>query len=420
MTEPFNIAAIVTTFPSKSHAQSIVGKFFRGFPTDGGLIKPRTRVVSMFIDQLHEQDIGLQLAHEHGVAVYESIRGALTLGTGELAVDAVLIIGEHGDYPKSALGQEMLPRRYFFEQVCGVIGESGKPVPVFTDKHFSYRWDDARWMYETAKDMGVPLWAASAVPVSWRRPNLDHPLGEPIDEALSIGFHMLERYGFHALEALQCQVERRAGGETGVEAVQCLSGEDVWRAGEEGLWSVELANRALGAIDGGPGELDRDQVEDPHVFLVTYRDGLRASVLVLGDTGYVNTFAYAARRGSSIDSLEYATDSGPATAAFGYLGLNIEDFFLTGRAPTPVERTYLTTGVLEAAMVSNGAGGKRIETPYLDIQYAPGRTPPRRPEGPRATGVSVGPWPLPEPGGTEAAVPIRSRRDGTVRRGQES
>ena len=170
MPDDFRIAAVVTSYAPRSHASGIVTKFLRGFPTDEGLMAPRTRVASMFIDQLHEQDIGRQIAFEHNVPLYESIRGALTFGSGRLAVDAVLIVGEHGDYPRSALGQEMLPRRYFFEQVSGVIAESGRTIPVFNDKFLSYRWDDARWMYETARELGVPLWAGSALPVSWRRP----------------------------------------------------------------------------------------------------------------------------------------------------------------------------------------------------------------------------------------------------------
>ena len=216
MARPARIAAIVTTFFPNSHAGVLAAKFLTGFPTDEGLIPPRTRVASLYLDQIHRNDVGLQLARQYGVPVYQSIPAALTLGSGELAVDGVLLIGEHGDYPRTILGQEMLPRRWLFEQVCGVIAEHGRPVPVFVDKHLSYRWADARWMYDTARELRVPLWAGSSLPVHWRRPNFEHPLGAPLDEALATGFHMLERYGFHALEALQCQVERRAGGETGV------------------------------------------------------------------------------------------------------------------------------------------------------------------------------------------------------------
>ena len=167
MKRPFRIAAIVTTFFPESHAGVLVTKFLRGFPTDEGLIPPRTQLASLSIDQIHERDVGLQLAQQSDVPVFESIRAALTLGGPDLAVDAVLLIGEHGDYPVSELGQEMLPRRYFFEQICGLIAEAGRPIPVFNDKFLAYRWEDARWMYETARTLEIPLWAGSAMPLAW-------------------------------------------------------------------------------------------------------------------------------------------------------------------------------------------------------------------------------------------------------------
>ena len=415
MAKPFRIAAVVTTFFPNSHAGVIVPKFLRGFPTDDGLIAPRTQLASLYIDQIHQNDVGRQIAHEYDIPIYESIRAALTLGGDRLAVDAVLLIGEHGDYPRSALGQEMLPRRYFFEQICGVIAESNRPIPIYNDKHFSYRWDDAHWMYTTAEQLEIPFWAGSALPVAWRRPNFEHPLNAPIDEALSVGFHMLERYGFHALESLQCQVEQRAGGETGVSSVQCLSGDTVWRAADAGRWSVELADHALGAIEDGPGHLDPSQVEDPHIFLVEYCDGLKGAALMLGDNGYVRKFAYAAKHNGNIDVVEYHTDSGATHAVFSYMGLNIEDFFLTGIPPSPVERTYLTTGILEAVMRSHGTGGTQIATPHLEIRYTPAESQLRRPTSTRPTGASLSSWDMPEPGSTPTADSIPIGRDGTIR-----
>lgn len=408
------VAAIVTSYFPGSHADVIVGKFLRGFPTDEGLLPPRTEIASLYIDQVHRRDIGRQVAHKYDIPLYESIRGALTLGGDTLAVDAVLLIGEHGDYATSELGQEMTPRRYFFEQISAVIIAADSPVPVYNDKHLSYRFDDARWMYQTARRRGIPFWAASALPVVWRKPNWEHPRGQPIDRALVIGFHMVERYGYHALEVLQSQVERRRGGETGVRSVECLFGEDVWKAAEDGRWSMKLANTALGRIEGGPGTLEPGKVKDPHVFLVEYVDGLQAAVLMLGD-GYVKKFAYAQQRGEITDSLEYHTDSGPTHAAFGYLGRNIENFLVSGEVPNPVERTYLVTGILEAAMISRGDGGRRITTPHLAKIHYKSAGQPLRPGKPRPEGASLGEWPNLEPGATPAARSIPIGRDGTTR-----
>lgn len=415
MAGPARVAAITTTFFPNSHAGVLAAKFLTGFATDEGLIAPRTRVASLYIDQIHRNDVGLQLARQYGVPVYQSIPGAMTLGTSELAVDGVLLIGEHGDYPRTALGQEMLPRRWLFEQVCGVLAEHGRSVPVFVDKHLSYRWSDARWMYDTARELRVPLWAGSSLPVHWRRPNVEHPLGDPLDEALATGFHMLERYGFHALESLQCQVERRVGGETGVVAVTCLSGEGVWWAADAGRWPTDLADAALAATNPGPHRLEPERVSDPHLFLLEYADGLHGTVLMLGDDGYVRKFAYAGQRGGRIDSFEFHGDEGPNRAHFSYFGLAVEDFLLSGRPQSPVERTLLTTGVLEAAMISHHRGGRRIETPHLDIAYAPMTGEVRRPKESEPGGASLEPVPMPEPGATPAAAPIRVDRDGTIR-----
>ena len=141
MVERKKVAAIVTTYFPHSHADLIVSKFAAGFPTRDGLVEPAVDLVSMYMDQLHPADVGMELAREHGVEVNPSIRGALTLTppsatghwptasdwkVGDLAVDGVLIIAEHGDYCGNERGRQMYPRRYFFEQVCGVLAASGR------------------------------------------------------------------------------------------------------------------------------------------------------------------------------------------------------------------------------------------------------------------------------------------------------
>lgn len=139
-------------------------------------------------------------------------------------------------------------------------------------------------------------------------------------------------------------------------------------------------------------------------------------MLNLGDNGYVRQFAYAGRRGDRIDALEFDTASDIAsTSVFSYFGLNVEELFLTSRPPTPLERTYLTTGALEAAMISRASGGEPVATPHLEIVYSAANARPRRPRAPRPTGASLAPRPVIEPGATPAAQSIPINRDGTVR-----
>jgi len=117
MSERKKIAAIATAYYPFSHADVIISKFLKGFPSDKALIAPQVDLVSMYMDQDHERDVGRDLARQYGVEIYPSIPAALCLGGNELAVDGVLIIGEHGDYAWNEKEQHLYPRRYFFEQV---------------------------------------------------------------------------------------------------------------------------------------------------------------------------------------------------------------------------------------------------------------------------------------------------------------
>jgi hypothetical protein len=393
MPERPKIAAVISTFFPASHADVIVTKFVRGFPSDEGLRPPQVDIVSMYVDQVHERDVGMRLAREHGIPVYPSIPQALCLGGKELAVDGVLSIGEHGDYAYNEKDQLMYPRRHFFEQICGVLATAGRAVPVFSDKHLSYNWEDARWMYDRARQLGVPFMAGSSIPVFWRDPYLEHDLETPIQEALVISYGGIEAYGYHGFEGLQAMVERRRGGETGIRAVHCLEGPSVWQAGADGRWSRELAEAAVAVVDrqeGVEGRLE-EVCQEPAVFLIEYADGLRGAVLQLnGYGGPIRGWSYAAR----VEGRVLATglhSHGDPYPHFSYLSLNTQELFLTGRPQYPVERTLLVTGALDALMNSRHRGHVRLETPHLDVAYHASDREPIRPKGPRPIGASTVP-----------------------------
>ena len=379
------IAAVVTTYFPASHADVIVTKFLKGFPTDSGLLPPQVDIVSMYMDQIHERDIGVALADQHSVTIYTSIRQALTLGGRDLAVDGVLLIGEHGDYARSEKDQHIYPRRYFLEQTCGVFATSGRSVPVFSDKHLSYNWSDARWMFDRAQALEVPFMAGSSLPLGWRNPWIEYQLNTPIEEAIAVAYGGLESYGFHALELLQCMVERRTGGETGIQAVQCLEGDAVWE--KDGRWSRELAEAALTHIEGKK-DGTMEHCKTPAVFLLEYADGLQAAVLMLN--GYLQGWGYAGRVNGQVQGMEVYL-SGSPYAHFSYLSLNIQQMFLTGVPSYPVERTLLVSGALDALMESRYQGHVRIETPHLNVHYRSYNEMPIRPRTPRPEGASLVP-----------------------------
>lgn len=360
------IAAIVTEYRPRSHADVIVGKLLEGYNLDGTWTEPRVTVASMYVDQVPENDLSRELSRKHGFPIYPMIAEALALGGQELAVDGVVVVGEHGRYPRNALGQTLYPRRRLFEEAVAVMRRSGRVVPLFSDKHLSYSWDDARWMYDTARELGIPFLAGSSLPLTWRRPPLEIPLGAEVTEAVGIGYGGLDAYGFHALEMVQCLVERRKGGETGVAEVRCVQGDDFWDALDAGAWSSDLFDAALARLEKPPTDL-REQASEPTAFLVSYRDGPRVAILML--EGAVKEFSCAARVDGAIAATRFYLQSAEPFGHFAFQAHRIEELILTGQAPYPVERTLLTTGILARALESRHRGGERLPTPELAISY---------------------------------------------------
>ncbi len=250
------VAAILTCFRHRSHANVILENFLEPYLFCGRRVDPRKefRVVSMYVDQFPKVDMARGVARDYGITIYPTIAKALCGGGKKLAVDAVLSIGEHGDYPVNELGQKMYPRKRFFDAAVSVMKQANRFVPLFNDKHYSYRWDWAREMVDVARANRMPLMGGSSVPLAQRRPRLGLPRGTRITEAISIHGGPLESYDFHGLELLESMIESRKGGETGVASVEFLAGEDVWTAAKQGRWSIDLAHEAMKAELGKPLE----------------------------------------------------------------------------------------------------------------------------------------------------------------------
>ena len=372
------VAAIITEYRGHSHADVIVGRFVKGYALGVIPFWPRTQVVSMYVDQFPHGDLSRAVAAQYGIQMKPTIQEALTLGTDELAVDGVLIIGEHGDYPHNEKGQHMYPRRRFFEETVDTFKTVGKSVPVFNDKHLGFAWKDAKWMYDQARERQFPLMAGSSLPTTWRKPDLELPLNVPLQAGLAIGYGGIESYGFHALETLQCMIERRRGGESGVRAVTCLEGKEVWQAGRGGKWSPALLKAALAHVEEKKSGSPEENCDRPAAYLIEHTDGFRSAVLMLN--GFSSDFAFAGRVTGQAEPV--ATQfwlQEPNFGHFSYLSHNIESMFLTGKETVAPERTLLTTGVLDAVMTSSFQGHKRIETPWLaDVSYQAGSDTVRR------------------------------------------
>ena len=369
------VAAIVTMYTDdrslKSHASVIVGRMLEGYAPNNVQTKPRTQVVSMYTDQVPTNDLSRGLAEKHQFKIYPTVGEALCLGGDKLAVDAVLIVGEHGNYPRNEKGQKLYPRYELMEQVVDVFRRDQRAVPVFSDKHLSYSWWKAQRMFDWSRELKFPFMAGSSIPVTVRVPELEISYNAEFENALAVGYGDVDAYGFHTLETLQCMIERRAGGEKGVASVQMLEGEDVWkwRDGAEGRWSIPLLKAALATTPKTkPGSPEQNATK-PVLFLLEYRDGLRAAAYLLN--GHTSGFLFAAKlKGKAEPVATHCgfVEGGRPLAHFDGLVHCIEEMFITGQPLYPVERTLLTSGVLSFLFESRYQK-KLVQTPELKIAY---------------------------------------------------
>jgi hypothetical protein len=377
------IAVITTVYSYLSHAQHFVDRFLVGYAYEGMWHYPAVDVVSLYVDQRPVGDQSADRGREFGFNVYPAIAEALRCGGDQLAVDGVLIICEHGDYACNELGQILYPRFEWFQECVAVFEAAGRAVPIFSDKHLSYDYAKAEQMIADARRLNFALMAGSSVPVTWRLPDLELEHGCVIEEALAIGFGGSDPTDYHALEGLQCMIERRHGGETGVAAVQMLEGAAVWSALDEGRWSHQLLEAALSRSDSpqglsvedgrtqdllGSGELRRLATE-PVAYIIEFRDGLQATLLMLN--GAIANFCFAARLEGSESpvSCQFLVTPKPNVNYSASLVAKIDEMFRTGRAPIPADRTLAVSGYLAACLKSRHQGCVRLETPHLSATY---------------------------------------------------
>jgi hypothetical protein len=362
---PKRIAAIISEYRPNSHADVIVGKYLEGFNQDAQPPYPHSKVVSMFTEQVPKADMSRGMSKKYNVPIFRTVQEALALGGDKLAVDGVLLIGEHGDYPSNDKEQKLYPRFEMFLKITDVFRQSGRSVPVFNDKHLSWSWRQAKRMVEISRELKFPMLAGSSVPVAFRDPAIDSPFGAVQKNAVAISYSGLDIYGFHLLESLQCVVERRRGGETGVKSVQCLENQACWDYIEQNGWVKRLFELALShSKTRKPGDI-KQLVKAPSVFVVDYNDGLKGAAFLL--TGAVEDFTVAidvegqAKPFSTLMQLQ----NGKPHHHFGCLVKNIEIMFETGKPPYPVERTMLTSGILDFALESRIRGHQKLDTPDL-------------------------------------------------------
>jgi hypothetical protein len=375
------IALIGTEVRRHSHAQHFIDRFLLGYTWNGGWRRPDVDLVSLYIDQFPEGDLARSTAKRFGVPIHSTIADALTMGTSKLAVDGVVIIGEHGNYPRNEIGQKLYPRFKFFKEVIRVFEASGRSVPVFNDKHLSTDWKECVEMVEDSKRLRFPFQAGSSLPVTRRLPAIDLPYGTPLSESVCACYGGMDSYDFHGLEVAQCMSERRAGGEVGIQRVLALRGAAMWqhvsaRESTQRLLVAALSrSHNLPVKDGYPTDAvtfdwARQVFPEGWAYFIDHRDGFRTTLFMLAIRD-MNYAGLNSRTGEITSCQMYLPMPGHGSTTADFFNPQtryIEKMIMENRAPYPVERTLLTSGMTMAGVQSFHLG-KSVETPEMAVRY---------------------------------------------------
>ena len=369
------IACIVTYWAAPgSHADWIITKLLDGYWWKGAHTPSRVEVVSAYIHQLEESGLGQKVCKAKGIPIFKSVSEALTLGGKELAVDGVVLVGEHGVYHDNLIGQKYYPRWWLYQQVVRVFERSRRSVPVFNDKHLSTSWNEAKWMFDKSRELDFPLYGGSSIPFYFRKPEIELEIDTPIKASVVAGGASDEGSLFHCVDVLQAFVERRKGGETGVRAVQCIRGPETWKWTERNAWAGKLLDGIRVNFELKQGHF-QETTRDPNVTIVEYRDGTKAAIYSLRGVGW--TYAgeiEGAPRPTVVSMLGWPGPYSQYHAANAFEHWLIE-MMLTRKEPYNAERLLLSTGIVAYNMESNwengsySAVGRRVETPFMNMTY---------------------------------------------------
>jgi len=375
------IACVVTYWAAPgSHADWIITKLLDGYWWKGAHTPSRVEVVSVYIHQLQESGLGRKVCQSKSIPIFHTVREALTLGGKELAVDGVVLVGEHGIYHDNLLGQKYYPRWWLYQQIIQVFEQSKRSVPVFNDKHLSTSWDEARWMFDKSRELNFPLYGGSSIPFYYRKPEIELDADTPIKASVVAGSAGDEGSLFHCVDVLQCFAERRGGGETGIEAVQCIRGPETWKWTERNPWAGNLLDAVRTSFNLKPGHF-QETVREPTVTIVDYRDGTKGAVYSVHDVGWTYAGDIKGRKDPAIISM--LGWPGPysqyhAANAFEHW---LVEMMLTRKEPYNAERLLLSTGIVSYNMQSNWENGRyyemgrRIPTPFMNMRYHSTRGP---------------------------------------------
>lgn len=359
------IAFLIDSWYPWSHADVIGTRFLEGYRMGERVYQSPLTVGSVYADTASSRDRARGLAARHGFRIAGSVAEALLddpqSSRPRLAVDGVLIATRE-DLPESGQQQSPVRRLQIIRDVLRLMEQTGTKVPIFVDKMLASSWPDSQAIVAEAARRSVPLMAGSVLPFT----PLDQPLrAGRVEVGVVAASTPYWAFAFHAAELLQGFMEQRGPRESGISSVRdvgsayaSLPDRDRWGGR---VFDALLASARTRRARGGAGS-------PTNVLLIQYADGARAVLALVPEVFDDSEFLLGAHYGDGTTGTGGLVLRGQPYDHFGYLVHALIEFYTTGRAPVPVERTLLTTGLVVFGQQARGTGSP-VSTPALAVSY---------------------------------------------------
>lgn len=359
------IAFILEDFALHSPAQQLLDRFLLGYRRDGGFHKlDGVRISVARAGDLQSPSAPSDLLQAR--AATANLHLAPDLPSALREADALIVVSS---------ANSVAPRE---STMTAALTNAQRGAACFVFGSAATSLATARMLSTLAAARQLTLSSGTALPVTWRLPQVDLPANARVDEALIVVQGASPLAELHALEGILPVLARRVGGERGVRQVKFLAGRELFRAADRREWSWPLLSAALSRSDSPQGDAIKDgRTQDlvglglvpklatnPRGWLLEHTDGVRTALLVLD--GVVADFNFAVRLadGSEISAQLFRAPA-PGHEHFSQLAAKLEDFFRTGEPPWPASRSLLTAGLLAACRQTAAQPGVWLRTPEL-------------------------------------------------------